>query len=57
MIKPSRELANAAGQDAGNRNARKHGRKRWNEDDWNVAARTYDKVWPRSMDATAQQGE
>lgn len=27
----------AAGQDAGNKNMRKHGRERWNGDDWNVA--------------------
>jgi len=31
-------LAHAAGWDAGNANMRKAGRKRWNLEDWNVAA-------------------
>lgn len=33
-------LAYASGQDAGNAHMRKHGRKRWNDADWNVAAET-----------------
>lgn len=33
-------VARAAGHDAGNRNMRKHGRKAWNDDDWNVAVET-----------------
>ncbi len=31
------DLCMAAGKDAGNRNMRKHGRKAWNREDWNVA--------------------
>lgn len=38
------KLAMAAGEDAGNRNAKKHGRTAWNEDDWNVAAATTQKL-------------
>jgi len=37
---PDESVARAAGHDAGNRNMRKHGRKAWNEDDWNVAVET-----------------
>ena len=37
-IKLNYTLCMAAGKDAGNRNMRKHNRKSWNEDDWNVAA-------------------
>ena len=33
------DICMAAGQDAGNRHMRKHGRTAWNEDDWNAAAR------------------
>ena len=39
--------AMAAGQDAGNRNAKKHGRKTWNKDDYNVAAATVEKLLGR----------
>ena len=35
----SYELASAAGMDAGNRSMRQAGRKKWNEDDFNAAAR------------------
>lgn len=37
-------IARAAGWDAGNRNAKKHGRTTWNEDDYNVAVETYNKL-------------
>ncbi len=33
-------LAMAAGQDAGNRNAKRNGRTAWNEDELNLAAKT-----------------
>jgi len=36
----TREIAQAVGMDAGNASMRKAGRKVWNEDDYNVAART-----------------
>ena len=38
-------IAHAAGWDAGDRNMRKHGRVKWNDDDWNVAAETYSRVY------------
>jgi hypothetical protein len=37
-MKSTYKIAMAAGQDAGNRNMRKHGRTEWNGDDWNIAA-------------------
>jgi len=39
-------LAIAAGQDAGNRSMRQAGRSKWDEDDWNVAAETFGRLWP-----------
>lgn len=44
-VKPDYKIAHAAGWDAGNRNAKKHGRKRWSKADWNVAAKTFNKVF------------
>lgn len=38
------KIAMAAGQDAGNRNAKKHNRQDWNEEDWNVAAEVFHKL-------------
>jgi hypothetical protein len=43
-ITPTHELAHAAGRDAGNRSMRAAGRTRWNDDDWNAAAATYERV-------------
>lgn len=40
------DLAMAVGRDAANRNMRKAGRERWNEDDWNVACETFDRLFP-----------
>jgi hypothetical protein len=37
-------LAMAAGQDAGNRSMRRHGRTVWNVEDWNAASRTFAKL-------------
>lgn len=34
------KIAHAAGQDAGNRQAKRAGRKTWSRADWNAAART-----------------
>ena len=34
------ELARASAQDAGNAHMRKHGRKAWSADDWNVSCDT-----------------
>lgn len=39
-------LANACALDAGNANMRRHDRKRWNIDDWNVMADLFHRLWP-----------
>lgn len=44
-IKMDLQLARACGQDEGNRNMRKHGRKAWNEEDWKIACKTIDRLW------------
>ena len=48
MSKPvlTRELAFAAAWDTGMRSMRAAGRKKWNQDDYNVAAAEYDRLWP-----------
>ena len=38
------ELAVAAGTDAANRRMRAQGRAAWNEDDFNIAAETYERL-------------
>ena len=38
------KVAMAAGQDAGNKSMRVAGRTEWNEDDWNAAAATFNKL-------------
>jgi len=48
--KLTRELAWAAAQDAGNRAMRKAGRHAWNRDDYNIAAREFDRLWPEERD-------
>lgn len=40
------KLAMAAGTDAANRNMRSEGRLVWNEDDWNIAALTFNTLYP-----------
>ena len=40
------DLAMAAGRDAGSANMRQHGRRGWNEDDYNVATRTFHRLYP-----------
>ena len=42
----TRELAYAAGLDAANRSMRAAGRSAWNEDDADVAAREFNRLWP-----------
>lgn len=49
-IKMTMELAHAAAMDAGNRSAKAHGRKAWNEDDYNVAVAEYERLWPLEVD-------
>ena len=38
------EIAYGAGKDAANRNMRKHGRKAWTRDDYNIAARETNRI-------------
>lgn len=38
------QIAMAAGQDAGDKHARTHGRSVWNEEDFDVAAETFRKL-------------
>ncbi len=38
------KIAHAAGRDAGNRSARRAGRTRWSEDDFNAASRAMDQI-------------
>lgn len=45
-------LAMAAGQDAANAQMRKAGRKRWNLDDWNLAAATFERLFPLDIQET-----
>jgi len=40
----TQEIAMAAGRDAANRRAKQDGRDVWNEDDWNVAVETVDRL-------------
>jgi hypothetical protein len=40
-------IASAAGQDAANRQMRAAGRKKWNEDDWNLACEVMKKLFPQ----------
>lgn len=44
MVILTEGLARAAAWDAGNRHMRKDGRKKWNEDDWNTAAKTLEEL-------------
>ena len=44
------DLCMAAGQDAGNRNMRKHGRTAWDIDDWNVATELANKLFDKIPD-------
>jgi hypothetical protein len=37
-------IARAAGRDEGNRSMRAAGRSAWNEDDWNAACETFDRL-------------
>lgn len=43
-IKLTKELAHAAGWDAGNASMRKAGRTKWNRADYNLAARTTNRL-------------
>lgn len=49
----TKEIAYAAGHDAGNASMRKAGRKRWNEEDWNQAAKVTNRLLDEIEAATA----
>ena len=40
----TKDIARACGQDAGNRNMRKHGRTAWDEDDYNAASTEFNRL-------------
>ena len=43
-VEATYQVAMAAGRDAANKNAKLHGRGRWNAEDWNIAAGVVDKL-------------
>ena len=45
-IKMDYELARACATDAANRNMRKNGRKAWSDEDYGIAVKTLDELWP-----------
>jgi len=45
MIRMTYELAHAIAMDDANRNAKKHGRNKWNRDDAEVARKVEDNLW------------
>lgn len=50
VITLTRDLAWAAATDAGNRRMRKAGRTAWSEEDYGVATREFDRLWPAERD-------
>lgn len=50
------KLAHAIGWDAGNRNMRKNLRTDWNEEDWNVAAAEFERVYPEATETERKCG-
>lgn len=46
LIVMTRELAFAASLDAANHSMRAAARSSWNEDDYDVATRDFDRLWP-----------
>jgi hypothetical protein len=55
-MRATQAIAHAAGWDAGNRAMRAAGRRAWNEDDWNAACDTFDRLM-RIVDAEAAPAE
>ncbi|MCW4050399.1 MAG: hypothetical protein NWE89_11765 [Candidatus Bathyarchaeota archaeon] len=43
-LKLDYDICMAAGQDAGDKNMRKNGRKSWNRSDWNIASEVTNKL-------------
>lgn len=52
-MKMTYKIAMAAAQDAGNRSMKKAGRKKWSKADYNVAAKTFNDLFPPSDIETA----
>jgi hypothetical protein len=50
MIAMTRERAWAAATDAADRNMRENGRLLWDEEDYNIAVRTLDRLWDTELD-------
>jgi hypothetical protein len=48
-------LALAAGKDAANRQMRRDGRRTWNEDDYDLCWRVFDRLWPLEMEMEMTQ--
>lgn len=46
----TRQIAWAAATDAGNRSMRKAGRTSWTEEDFNTAAKEFDRLWPQEKE-------
>ena len=46
------ELARAAARDAANRHMLRGGRLKWNRDDYNVAAETFNRLFPQPKGAS-----
>lgn len=53
-VRLTREMAWSAARDAATRNARKHGRAEWNEDDLACAAAEFDRLWTPEMETQPQ---
>ena len=56
-MKLTYEIARAAGQDAANRNMRKNHRKKWNQADYNISVREFNRLWPVSREIRAYLAE
>ena len=56
-MKLTYEIIHAIAMDEANRNMKKHGRKRWNVDDWNVAAAVFDKLDPLPVDTKGKDND
>jgi len=46
-------LAMAASKDAADRQARKNGRKAWNQEDYNLMCQTFDRLYPEGITRAA----
>jgi len=51
----TRELSFAAAWDVAMKRMRAAGRKKWNQEDYNVAAREFDRLWPLEHDLAREE--